>query len=173
MQNKGMSRRDFLRISGGASAGALASKLPMPAFARQVGDFDLTDPAQVGEALAAEGAEVSIHSWGFSGLPEPVLIPKFAEYTEKMYGVPVKLNWITGQLGNWMTELPLANRTAADEGLDVIDKEEDGYASLMALEWGEPINLPQYEPLLRELAAVARPRTLDEVAADLYLAAGT
>jgi hypothetical protein len=33
--------------------------------------------------------------------------------------------------------------------------------------------LPQYEPLLRELAAVARPRTLDEVAADLYLAAGT
>lgn len=32
--------------------------------------------------------------------------------------------------------------------------------------------LPHYESLLRELAAVVPPRTLDEVAADLYLAAG-
>lgn len=160
MSIKSLSRRDFIKVAGAAGAGAAMSSFGVPALVAQTGDLDLSDPAKVGEALAAEGAEVSIHSWGFSGLPEPILIPKFAEYTERLYCVPVKLNWITGQLDNWMTELPLAGRTPADEGLDVIDKEEDAYASLMALEWGEPINLPQYEPLLTNLPDIEEPYIL-------------
>jgi spermidine/putrescine-binding protein len=159
MRKKGLSRREFLRISGAAGAGAVLGSKPfgVPALVRQVGEFDLSDPAQVGEALTAEGAEVTIHSWGFSGLPESHLIPKFAEYTEQLYGVPVKLNWLTGQISNWMTELPLANRTIADEGVDVIDREEDSFDQIMALEWGEPVNLPQYEPLLTLLPEVEDP----------------
>ena len=160
MGKKGLSRRDFLKIAGAAGAGAAISGVPKfhaPAFVRQVGDFDLSDPAQVGQALQAEGAEVNIHSWGFSGLPESTFIPQFAAYTEKLYGVPVKLNWLTGQVDNWMTELPLAGRTIADEGADVIDKEEDSYLSILALEWTEPINLPQYEPLLTMLPEVEEP----------------
>ncbi len=162
MKDKGLSRRDFLKMSGGVGAGALASKLDFPAFVRQVGDFDLSDPAQVGQALEAEGARVSIHSWGFSGLPETHLIPKFAEYTERLYGVPVELEWQTGNFGNFMTELPLADRHIRELGIDVIDKEEQNYLQIMALEWGEPVDMEQYQPLLTNLGDMDDPYLFHE-----------
>lgn len=157
MNRKGMSRRDFLRVSGAAGAGTLASKLGFPAFVRQVGEYDLSNPAQVGEALTAEGAKVVIHSWGFSGLPETTLIPKFAEYTERLYGVPVELEWQTGNFGNFMTELPLADRHIRELGIDVMDKEEEYYPAIMALEWGEPVDMEQYLPLLTNLVDLEAP----------------
>jgi spermidine/putrescine-binding protein len=161
MRKKGFTRREFLRITGGAGAGAIigsgAKAFAVPAFVSRIGDADLSDPKQVGDALKAEGAEVSIHSWGFSGLPASHFVPKFAEYTEKLYGVPVKLNWLTGQIDNMITELPLANRTIADEGADVIDKEEDSFATFMALDWLEPIDREQYRPLLTLLKDVEAP----------------
>jgi spermidine/putrescine-binding protein len=161
MSKKGLTRREFLKISGAAGAGAAIGRFNksfgVPALVKQVGEFDLSDPAQVGEALTAEGAEVTIHSWGFSGLPDTHLIPKFAEYTEGLYGVPVKLNWRTGQIGNWMTELPLAGRHIREEGIDVIDREEDSFDKIMALEWGEPVDMEQYKPLLTLLPDVEEP----------------
>ncbi len=161
MSDNKITRRDFLRLTGAAGAGALASKVSkkfaMPAFVRQVGDWDFTDPAQVGEALKAEGAKVVIHTWGFSGLPETHIIPKFAEYTEAMYGVPVTLEWATGDFGAFMRELPLADKHIRDVGIDVIDKEEEYFARIMALEWGEPVDQEQYEPLLFNLWDVEDP----------------
>jgi hypothetical protein len=160
MGNKGLSRREFLKIAGATGAGSALgglSKFHVPAFVRQVGDFDLSNPGQVGEALLAEGAKVVIHSWGFSGLPDTTLIPKFAEYTESLYGVPVQLEWSTENFGNLVTELPLANKHIRETGIDVIDKEEEWFKRIMALEWGEPINLEQYQPLLTELGDVEAP----------------
>src|SRR6185295_14196486 len=95
MVKKGFSRREFLRVTGAAAAGAaLGDKLfGVPAVIKAQGEFDLSDPAQVGKALTAEGAECMLKSWGFSGLPESTFIPQFAEYTKKLYGVPVKLQW--------------------------------------------------------------------------------
>lgn len=151
MDNKGLSRREFLKATGALGAGTALSSFGIPAVVGQVGDYDLSDPAQVGEALKAEGARVVIHSWGFSGLPETHLIPKFAEYTESLYGVPVELEWQTGNFGNLMTELPLADRHIRDTGIDVIDKEEQEYLKIMALEWGEPVDMEQYKPLLTNL----------------------
>lgn len=162
MDSKNISRRDFLKAAGLAGAGAALSSFGVPALVAQTGDFDLSDPAQVGKALEAEGAEVSIHSWGFGGLADSVLVPKFAEYTQNLYGVPVKLNWLTGQLDNWITTLPLANKTVADVGLDVIDKEEDSYKKILVLDWTEPINLPQYMPLLTLLGDVEDPYIFHE-----------
>lgn len=162
MSKKGLSRRQFLKITGAATAGAaLGSKLfGAPAVVRALGDPDFTDPAQVGKALTAEGAEVMIKSWGFSGLTESVFTPQFAEYTKKLYGVPVKLSWYTGDFDKDMTNLPLANKTPVDIGIDVIDKEEDAHAKLLALEWTEPINLPKYAALLTLLKDVEAPYVL-------------
>src|SRR5437762_745019 len=161
MKRRGLSRREFLRITGAAGAGALVSRgskpFGIPAFVRSIGDPDLSDPKQVGEALKAEGAEIMLKSWGFSGLPQSTFIPQFAEYTNKLYGVPVKLQWYEPDFNKKMTELPLAGKTAADEGIDVIDKEEDSSAKLLALEWTEPINLPKYMPLLPLLKDVEAP----------------
>jgi hypothetical protein len=42
-KKKGLSRRDFLKVTGTAGAGALlgAKTFGVPAYVRQVGDFDL------------------------------------------------------------------------------------------------------------------------------------
>jgi ABC-type Fe3+ transport system substrate-binding protein len=166
MRRRGLSRREFLRITGAAGASAIVSSgaksFGVPAFVKRIGDADLSDPKQVGEALKAEGAEVMIKSWGFSGLPESTFIPQFAKYTETLYGVPVKLQWYQGDFGKKMTELPLAGKTIADEGVDVIDTEEDSHAKILALEWTEPVNLPQYMPLLPLLKDVEEPYILHE-----------
>src|SRR5664279_2890455 len=147
MSKKGLSRRDFLKISGTAAAGAVVgsktSSLHFPAFVRQVGTPDLTDPAAVGAALTAEGAVVKIHSWGFSGLADSVVPAQFSAYTQKTYGVPVELQWMqNSDINDGITQLPLAGKTIADEGYDMIDKEEDAYAQILALDWTEPIDLP-------------------------------
>lgn len=157
MRKKGLTRRDFLKTAGAVGTGAALSSFGVPALIAQTGEFDLSDPAQVGKALQAEGAEVVIHSWGYSGLPEPVFIPRFAEYTEKLYGVPVRLEWRTGNFGNLKTELPLAGRHIRDEGIDVMDKEEQNYLQLMALEWGEAVDMEQYKPLLTNLEDIDAP----------------
>src|SRR5258708_25728085 len=61
-----------------------------------------------------------------------------------------------------MTTLPLVNKRIADAGWDVIDKEEDSYAPILALDWTEPINLPKYMPLLTHLADVEAPYVFHE-----------
>ncbi|MEZ4863876.1 MAG: twin-arginine translocation signal domain-containing protein [Caldilineaceae bacterium] len=154
------SRRDFLRTVGlTGSALLVAACIPAqpgagsaaPAADSTATDLDLTNADAVGKALEAEGAEVSISSWGWSGLPETHFIPKFAEHTKAKYGVAVKLNWVTGVFDNALRELPVAGKTVKDIGLDVIDKEEESFDAAMALEWYEPINLPAYAPLLPNL----------------------
>jgi len=165
MSKKGLSRRDFLRISGAAGAGALLGNksFGVPALIKQTGDPDFSDPAAVGKALTAEGAEVKMSSWGFGGLSTSILPDQFAAYTEKLYGVPVKLNWVgSSDVNDGMTTLPLADKIISDLGYDVIDKEEDAYASILALEWTEPINLPQYMPLLTQLPNVEAPYIFHE-----------
>ncbi|MBA3872830.1 MAG: extracellular solute-binding protein [Anaerolineae bacterium] len=166
MFKKNLSRREFLRIVGASGAGvvasglankALASNFALPAFVRQVGDLDLSDPAKVGEALKAEGASVKIHTWGFSGLRETVFVDQFAKYTEDLYGVAVKLEYADGDFTSFMTELPLANRKISDLGIDVIDKEEEYFSRISALEWNEPIDQDQYKPLLTNVPTVEKP----------------
>jgi ABC-type Fe3+ transport system substrate-binding protein len=166
MRKKGLSRRDFLRISGAAGAGALsnaAGAFGVPAFVRQTGDPDFSDPAQVGAALTAEGATVQMSSWGFGGLSASVIPNAFAAYTEAQYGVPVTLIW-TGSdvIQSSMTTLPLVGKRIADAGWDVIDKEEDSYLPILVLDWTEPINLPQYMPLLTHLEDVEAPYLFHE-----------
>jgi spermidine/putrescine-binding protein len=163
MNQQRSSRRAFLKAAGASGALAfLAACMPVapgsegaPAAADQpITDLDLTSPQEVGKALEAEGAEVSISSWGWSGLPETHFVPKFAEHTEKLYGVAVKLNWVTGVFDNALRELPVAGKTIADLNLDVIDKEEESFDAAMALNWYEPINYAQYMPLLPNLTDV-------------------
>ncbi len=154
------SRRDVLRFTGGAGAAALlgakrSSAFAAPAVIRQTGEPDLSDPAKVGEALQQEGAEVVMHTWGFSGLKETVLPDQFAKYTEALYGVPVKLSY--QDLANGIVELPLAGRHVRELGFDVIDKEEEFFSRIMALEWAEPVDQEQYLPLLTNLASVEDP----------------
>ena len=163
MGNKGLSRREFLKAAGAIGAGAAMSKFNVPAFVRQTGDFDLSDPGQVGEALKAEGAHVKMSSWGFGGMSESILPEQFSAYTERLYGVPVTLEWVgSADINDGMTTLPLADKIISDLGYDVIDKEEDAYKSILALEWLEPINLPQYLPLLTELDKVEAPYIFHE-----------
>jgi hypothetical protein len=167
MNKKGLSRRDFLKMTGGVGAGALvstkASSLHFPAFIRRQGDPDLSTPEAVGAALTAEGAQVQMSSWGFAGLSTSVLPEAFARHTEAMYGVPVTLNWKgSAEIESGMTELPLAGRIISELGYDVIDKEEDSYLPILALEWTEPVNLPQYMPLLTNLADTEAPYIFHE-----------
>jgi hypothetical protein len=159
MSKKGLTRRDFLKISGGAGAGAvLGRSFGVPAFVRQTGDPDFTDPAQVGAALQAEGGHVQMSSWGFGGLSTSILPNAFAVYTYNLYGVPVILDWKgSAEVESGMTELPLAGKIISDLGYDVIDKEEDWYLPILALDWTEPVNLPQYAPLLPNLADIEAP----------------
>jgi ABC-type Fe3+ transport system substrate-binding protein len=120
-------------------------------------EVDFSNASEVGKALEAEGAEVSITSWGFSGLPETHFVPRFAEYTKELYGVGVKLNWVTGVFGKALTELPVAGKTIADIDIDVVDKEEESFDAAMALEWYEPIDMDLYKPLLPNLVDVEEP----------------
>jgi len=183
MEQKKLSRRGFLSAAGAMGAMTLlAACQPMvpsgvapaaPAAADQAAtDVDYSSVKEVAAALKAEGAEVSITSWGWSGLATSVFVPKFAEMTEKLYGVPVTLNWVTDfSFGDALRELPVAGKTVADANLDVIDKEEEWFPQAMALNWYEPINLPQYMPLLPNLADVEAPYIFkgpEENGADIY-----
>lgn len=140
-------------MAGGLARPAVAA----PTFIRQTGEPDLSDPAKVGEALEQEGAEVLLSTWGFSGLRETVFVEQFAKHTEALYGVPVKLSYFEGNFNNLLQELPLAGRHIRELGLDVIDKEEEFFSRIMALEWGEPVDPEQYLPVLTNLAAVEDP----------------
>ena len=181
MEQQRLSRRGFLRAVGtmgaitfltACTAVSPSGGMQAPSAADQVPtDVDFSNPQEVAQALEAEGAEVSISSWGWSGLAETHFIPKFAEHTEKLYGVPVKLNWVTGVFDNALRELPVAGKTIADLDLDVIDKEEESFAGAMALNWYEPVNLPQYMPLMPNLADVETPYLFngpEENGADIY-----
>jgi len=167
MNKKGLSRRDFIKLTGGVGAGALVgskkSSLNFPAFIRKQGDPDYSDPAAVGKALTAEGALVQMSSWGFGGLSSSIIPNAFKDYTNKTYGVPVLVNWTNSSvIEAGMTTLPLAGKIISDEGWDAIDKEEDSYKPILALEWTEPINLPQYMPLLTHLPDVEAPYIFHE-----------
>jgi len=182
MEQKKLSRRGFLTAAGAMGAvtflAACAPIVPSgvdttaPAAADQTAtDVDYSDPKEVGKALQAEGAEVSLSSWGWSGLSTSVFVPKFAEMTKNLYGVEVKLNWVTGVFSDALRELPSAGKTIADLDLDVIDKEEESFDAAMALNWYEPLNLPQYMPLLPNLADVEAPYIFkgpEEGGADVY-----
>jgi len=154
--SKKLSRRDFIRYSAAVSAGiaGIVSCKKAPAVVTQVGEFDLSKPDQVGKALEKEGAAVQITTWGFEGLRAEVIPAKFAEYTKNKYGVAVTYTFETAGFGNMLTELPVAGKTAADVGLDVIDKEEEYYPRLKALEWIEPIDQAGYEPILENVKKV-------------------
>ncbi len=81
-----ITRRDLLRLGTMAGGAALLASCKQPAepakptapalISNAQPQWDLSDPATVGLALRAEGAEVSISSWGFSGLPETHFKPK-------------------------------------------------------------------------------------------------
>jgi ABC-type Fe3+ transport system substrate-binding protein len=181
MEQRKLSRRGFLSAAG--TMGAITflaacmpvtpgGSAPAPSAADQaVTDVDFSDPKEVGAALTAEGAEVSISSWGWSGLPETHFIPEFAKHTEELYGVPVTLKWVTGVFSQALTELPAAGKTIADLDLDVVDKEEESFDAAMALNWYEPINLPHYAPLMPNLAKVEEAyifRGTEENGGDIY-----
>ncbi len=155
MSNSKFSRRQFLKFASVTGAGlAASSRFTFPAVIAQTGDPDLSDPAKVGQALTAEGATVKMHTWGFSGLREITFVEQFANHTKKLYGVPVKLEYAEGDFSSFLQELPLAKRHIRDLGIDLIDKEEEFFSRIMALEWGEPVDQPKYMPLLTNLAAV-------------------
>jgi len=178
--NRPITRRDFLRLAGIAGAasvvtacGATPTATPVPAPTKapaaaapaataapaagtsklpaNAPKFDLSKDGNVKLALLAEGSEVSVSSWGFSGMGTGLFPQKFADYTNKLYGVPVKLNWVTGVFDNALRELPVAGKTIADLGLDVIDKEEESHLAAMAVNWYEPIDMDIYKPLLKNL----------------------
>ena len=172
-----ISRRDLLRtlgMAGGALALAACTPVmpaPAPGGAEEpaptavptamakagAAKYDLSQPDNVRLALMEEGAEVSISSWGFSGLPETHFIPKFAEMTKSLYGVEVKLNWLGGVFDTALRELPAAGKTVADIGLDVVDKEEESFDAAMAVDWYEPIDADTYKPLVPNLARLEAP----------------
>ena len=73
-----VSRREFLRLAGMTGGvtllaacvpAGMQAPAPGPAAAAPP-KLSLSDPKEVGKALEAEGAEVSISSWGWSGLAE-------------------------------------------------------------------------------------------------------
>ncbi len=151
-----LSRRDFIRYSAALSAGiaGIVSCKKAPAVVTQVGEFDLSKPDQVGKALEKEGLLVNLTTWGFEGLMAEVIPQKFGEYTQKKYGVTVKLVKQNVSVSNLMNELPVAGKTAADADIDVMDNEEEYWPRFHALEWGEPVDQEQYAPLLENVRKV-------------------
>jgi spermidine/putrescine-binding protein len=149
MAVKKISRRNFLRGAAlTAGIAMITSCRKAPGVVKQVGEADLSDPDSVGQALEKEGALVNMTTWGFSGLIDEVIPTKFAEYTSRVYGVPVTLVKQNVNVGNLMNELPVAGKHARDADIDLMDKEEEWMPRIMALEWGEPVDREQYKPLL-------------------------
>mgnify|MGYP005851636975 CR=1 FL=1 len=182
MVSKRITRRDLLQF-GALTSGAIllascqpkgeAAKPGAPAVVsgNEQPKWNLSDPKTVGLALRAEGAEVTISSWGFSGQPETHFKPKFAEMTEKLYGVPVKLNWLGGVFDTALRELPSVGKTIADIGLDVVDKEEESFDAAMAVNWYEPIDMDMYKPLVPNVLKTEEPylfRGAKEGGGDIY-----
>jgi spermidine/putrescine-binding protein len=177
-----ISRRELLRMGGlaggavllaGCKQAAEEAKPTAPAVVsgNEPTQWNLSDPKTVGLALRAEGAEVTISSWGFSGLPETHFKPKFAEMTQALYGVPVKLNWLGGVFDTALRELPVVGKTIADIGLDVVDKEEESFDAAMAVEWYEPIDMDVYKPLIPNVLKTEEPylfRGPKENGGDIY-----
>jgi hypothetical protein len=81
-----------LAIGGGVAAASLVPTTPWGHIAAQGDDTPLTHE-QVIEAIKAEGATVTVKSWGFGGLNTDQFPQRFREYTEQTYGVPVELVW--------------------------------------------------------------------------------
>lgn len=156
MAEKRINRRDFLKYAAATGAGIalITSCKKAPAVVKQVGEFDLSKPDQVGKALEKEGAECVLWTWGFEGLADEWIPLKFAEYTKARFGVPVKLSVVHGSLTKLMLELPVAGKHARDYPLDVVDTEEEYTPRWMALEWGEPVDREQYKPLLGNVMKV-------------------
>lgn len=174
--NRQLSRREFVRLasltvaaSAAAACGATPTATPVPAptkapaapapaatavptaapkAAGNLPKFDLSKKDGVQMALMSEGAEVTVSSWGFSGMGTGLFPEKFAAWTKSKYNVAVKLNWIGGVFDQALRELPIAGKTIADIGLDVVDKEEESFDAAMAVNWYEPIDMDIYKPLL-------------------------
>ena len=102
-------------------------------------------------ALVEEGQEVTISSWGFSGMGTGLFPQKFADWTNKLYGVPVKLNWPGNLIDSALRELPVAGKQLYQIGADVVDKEEESFLAAMAFDWYEPIDMDVYKPLLKNM----------------------
>jgi ABC-type Fe3+ transport system substrate-binding protein len=134
-----------LAISGGAAAVSLVPTAPWAQVSAAQGDTTPLTEEQVVEALKAEGATVTLKSWGFGGLNTDQFPQRFREYTEQTYGVPVELVWDADDA--ILDQYEQANKPIG-EALDVLDKEEDFFPRLKLLEWIEPINLPQYKEIL-------------------------
>jgi hypothetical protein len=133
-----------LALGGGVAAASLVPTTPWGHIAAQGDDTPLTNE-QVIEALKAEGATVTVKSWGFGGLNTDQFPQRFREYTEQTYGVPVELVWDADDA--ILDQYEQANKPIG-EALDVLDKEEDFFPRLKLLEWIEPINLPRYKEIL-------------------------
>jgi len=103
---------------------------PTATVVQQLGEPDLSKPEQVAKALEAEGAQVRIGTWKFSGLMAQVIPDQFAAYTKAKYGVPVKLLGCSG----------------AD--CDIWDNEEQWNAMALAGGGLEPVDQERYRPLL-------------------------
>lgn len=144
-----LTRRKLLQhslvLGGGVAAASLTPGMAraLPVAPRQ-SDTPLT-PEQVAEALEAEGATVTVKSWGFGGLNTEQFPKRFKEYTEQTYGVPVELVW---DAQDAILEQYEQAGQPIGEALDVLDKEEDYYPRLKLLDWIEPINQPRYQEIL-------------------------
>ena len=119
-----------------ATVAPTATAVPTATVVEQLGELDLSKPEQVAKALEAEGAQVLIGTWKFSGLITQVIPDQFAAYTKAKFGVPVKLLGCSGP------------------DCDIGDSEEQW--SAMALSAGrlEPVDQERYRPLLGNVKQV-------------------
>jgi ABC-type Fe3+ transport system substrate-binding protein len=108
--------------------------------------------AEIAAALTAEGATVTLKSWGFNGLGKTLFPYIFKQYTQDTYGVPVTLNW--DDTNGALQQAEQANKLPSEIGLDVIDSEEDHTPQLQEQGWIEKINQPQYASVLTNWSSV-------------------
>lgn len=134
-----------LAVGGGAAAASLAPTTARATAAALQGDDAPLTHEQVVEALKAEGATVTVKSWGFGGLYTDHFPKHFKEYTEQTYGVGLELVWDAHDA--ILDQYEQAGEPIG-EALDVLDKEEDYYPRLKLLDWIEPINQPKYAEIL-------------------------
>jgi hypothetical protein len=106
-----------LAIGGGVAAASLVPTTPWGHIAAQGDETPLTNE-QVIEAIKAEGATVTVKSWGFGGLNTDQFPQRFREYTEQTYGVPVELVWDADDA--ILDQYEQANKPIGD-ALDVLD----------------------------------------------------